>query len=228
MSRWLFTMALLPLCTGCFPYAYPTLTKTPELAVENKDGSVHAFRVDIDRTDRKPLQPTTEYTLMPIPLDQRGLIPSQLELAPATGVFNPLGVVDGQQHERTNFTMVIRAYRPGYRLNEVKAWEKSRELNWLPAPDLASQEKALDDLLAVPTTPDQPARGTWWELKDEKYPGLGLKPGSYSVSQRRTLEFAGSEYQRLASCPAASSPSMKATHDRLENKAKFLRAFAVQ
>ena len=69
MPRWLFMIVCLPFCTGCLYYAYPTLTHTPELAVENRDGSAHAFRVDIDRTDRKPLAQVTQYTLTAIPLD---------------------------------------------------------------------------------------------------------------------------------------------------------------
>jgi hypothetical protein len=228
MSRWLFLIALLPHCTGCLYYAYPTLSHTPELAVDNKDGSVQAFRVDIDRTERKPLAPITQYTLTSIPLDSRGLIPSQLELAPATGVLNPLGVVEGGQHERSLYTMAVRLYKPGFRTMEVKAWEKSRELQWFPAPDLLSQEKAIDDLLAVPPTPDQPSTRTWWELKDEKLPGLGLQPGSVSSSQRKALEFAATEYQRLACTPIASSPSMQIARERLQQKANWLRHYAQQ
>jgi hypothetical protein len=238
MSRWLFLIALLPHCTGCLYYAYPTLSHTPELAVDNKDGSVQAFRVDIDRTERKPLAPITQYTLTSIPLDSRGLIPSQLELAPATGVLNPLGVVEGGQHERSLYTMVIRLYKPGFRTMEVKAWEKSRELQWFPAPDLLAQEKAIDDLLADPAAPERPigmvkdvvptVKVTWWELKDEKLPGLGLQPGSVSSSQRKALEFAATEYQRLACTPIASSPSMQIVRERLQQKANWLRHYAQQ
>jgi hypothetical protein len=228
MSRWFFFAALLPVCTGCLYYAYPTVTHTPELTVENKDGSVHAFRIDIDRKERTPLPPITQYALIKIPLDSRGLIPSQLEVAPATGVYNPLGVVDGQPHERNQYTIFVRAYRPGWRTIEVRAWEKSRELNWLPAPDIAAQEKAVDDLLAVPTPPDQAARGTWWEVKDEKVPGFGLQPGSAAVGQRQALLFAASEYQRLAAAPASSSPRMQPTRDRLARKVNWLRRYADQ
>jgi hypothetical protein len=229
MKRWLVLVAvLLPHCAGCLYYAYPTLTHTPDLAVDNKDGSVQAFRVDIDRTDRQPLPPLTQYTLSSIPIDARGLIPSQLELAAATGVYNPLGVVDGGQHERNQYTMLVRAYRPGYRTTEVKAWEKSRPLQWFPAPDILAQEKALDDLLAVPSTPDQAAKGTWWELKDEKMPGLGLQPGSVSPGQRKALEFAAGEYQRLARTSAAGSPGMVTVKKRLEQKAGWLSDYAVR
>jgi hypothetical protein len=239
MSRWLFLIALLPHCTGCLYYAYPTLSHTPELAVDNKDGSVHAFRIDIDRTERKPLAPVTQYTLTSIPLDSRGLIPSQLELAPATGVLNPLGIVEGGKHERNLYTIFVRLYKPGFRTMEVKAWEKSRELQWFSAPDLLAQEKAIDDLLADPAAPQWSLDGkvkdigtlataTWWEQKDEKSSGLGLQPGSVSPSQRRALQFAATEYQRLASTPNAGSPSMQIARERLQRKADWLRRYAEQ
>jgi hypothetical protein len=234
MSRWLFSLAFLPLCTGCLYYAYPTVTKTPELAVDNKDGSVHAFRVDIDRTERAPLAPITQYTLMKIPLDARGLIPSQLEVASATGVLNPLGMIEGSQHERSQYTMYVRLYKPGYRTIEVKAWEKTRELQWFPAADLPGQELAIDDLLADPDAicivggSKSMPKLTWWEMKDQKSPAFGLQPGSISSSQRKSLEFASSEYQRLASSPIASSPSMQTTRERLQQKAIWLRRYAEQ
>jgi len=239
MARWLFLVAVLPQCTGCLYYAYPTLSHTPELAVDNKDGSVHAFRDDIDRTERKPLAPATQYTLTSIALDARGLVPSQLELAPATGVLNPLGIVEGGQHERSTYTIFVRLYKPGFRTMEVKSWEKSRVLQWFPAPDLLAQEKAIDDLLADPAAPERPLDGTvknigtlipviWWEQKDEKAAGLGLQPGSASASQRRSLEFAASEYQRLANAPIASSPSMQIARERLQRKADWLRRYAKQ
>lgn len=244
MKRWLAPIALLPLFSGCLYYAYPTISHTPELAVPNADGSVHAYRVDIDRTERKPLAPATQYTLTEIRLDARGLIPSQLEIAPTTGLLNPIGVVDGGQHEKTNYTMFVRAYRPGYRTVEVKSWEKSRELQWIIAADLAGQEAAIDALLADPAAPTKQMNvggisatlspeelyrlttTTWWELKDQKSPPLGLQPGLVSPSQRQTLLFAASEYERLALSPAAGTPSMQTTRVRLQQKAAWLRSYA--
>ena len=46
---------------------------------------------------------------------------------------------------QTAYPGVGRAATP----KEVKAWDKTRELYWSPTPDLAGQEKGLDDLLAV-------------------------------------------------------------------------------
>ena len=228
MSRWFFAVALLPLCTGCLYYAYPTISHTPELAVANPDGSVHAFRVDIDRTERKPLPTATQYTLSSITVDSRGLIPSQLEVAHASGVLNPLNVIEGGQHERSQYTMLIRLYKPGSRTIEVKAWEKSRELPWIPAAELTAQEKAIDDLLAVPSFADAPAKGTWWEMKDDKSPPFGLQPGANASNQRQSLLFAANEYQRLAGSPIAASLNLQMIRDRLNQKSAWLRRFADQ
>ena len=159
MKRLLILVAVLwPNCTGCLHYAYPTAIHVPELTVPNPDGSVHAFRVDIDTTERPPEGVKTQYTLSRIPIDARGQIPSQLEIAPATGVLNPFGFKDTSV-EHNQYTMVVRVYRPGYRTIEVKAWEKSRELQWMPTADLLAQEKAIDDLLGVPGGDE---KTPWW------------------------------------------------------------------
>ena len=237
MRRWLVLLALLPNSTGCLYYAYPTVTHTPELAVENRDGNAHAFRVDIDRTERKLVPASTQYTLTRIPIDTRGLIPSQLEVATATGLLNPLGVVECGEHDKSQYTMLIRVYKPGSQTIEVKAWDKSKSLQWLPAADLLAQEKAIDDLLADPSAAAVPAvaragevarKTTWWELKEEKTPGLGLQPGATSAEQRRTLQFASSEFARLASSPAAGSPQMQSMRERLQAKAIWLKRYADQ
>lgn len=250
MKRLLFLAAvLLPNCTGCVAFAYPTIQHVPELTVPNPDGSVHAFRVDVDTTVRPPNETKTQYTLSRIPIDARGLIPSQLELAPATGVYNPFGVT-GVAEERTSYTMLVRAYRPGYRTIEVQAWEKSRELMWLPAADLVAQEKAVDDLLADPAAPSPEtlgiprvtARMTWWDLRDKKTEKsdlnlanhkmvvttthFGLQPGATSSIHHEALVFAASEFGRLANTPAASAPTMQSVRERLQQKAIWLRRYA--
>ena len=246
MKRLLVLAAvLLPNCTGCVTYAYPTFQHVPELAVPNPDGSVHAFRVDIDTTTTPPDSVKTQYTLSRIPIDGRGLIPSQLELAPATGVYNPFGIT-GVAEEKSNYTMVVRAYRPGFRTIEVQAWEKSRELMWLPAADLAEQEMQIDILLADPAYPVVQRSSTnsiqlfsaisvvtkdsnhrsWWEYKDMKSPGLGLQPGSVSSVHRQALQFAASEYARLANSPAANAQNMQPVRERLQQKAIWLRRYA--
>jgi hypothetical protein len=239
MKRLLFLAAvLLPTCTGCVTYAYPTLVHVPELTVPNPDGSVHAFRVEIDTTVRPPNDTKTQYTLSRIPIDARGLIPSQLELAPATGVYNPFGVT-GVAEERTNYTMLVRAYRPGYRTIEVQAWEKSRELMWLPAADLVDQERQVDELLREGSSQTTVAIGslvtgpnplltnkTWWDCRDAKSPPFGLQSGSVSSVHRQALQFAASEYARLANSPAAKTSTMQPVRERLQQKAIWLQRYA--
>ena len=225
MKRLLILVAVLwPNCTGCLHYAYPTAIHVPELTVPNPDGSVHAFRVDIDTTERPPEGVKTRYTLSRIPIDARGQIPSQLEIAPATGVLNPFGFKDTTV-EHNQYTMVVRAYRPGYKTIEVKAWEKSRELQWMPAADLLAQEKAIDDLLGAPGGDD---KIPWWPglASRELTPTSPLQPGGASSLHRQALQFASGEYNRLAKSPLASAPTMQDVRQRLTQKAVWLWRYA--
>ena len=224
MNRWIVLFALLmPNLSGCLTYAYPTLTYLPEVTVPNLTGNVRAYRVEIDQTQGKP-QPFTQYTLAEIPVSSRGVIPSQFEVAAASGTYNPLGVIVGPAHERSEFTMLVRLYRPGQRTQEVKAWDKARELPWSPAPDLAGQEKAVDDLLAIP---GQAPTVTWWDLRDVKTPGAGLQPGGVASGHAEALRFASNEYQRLANSPLANAPGAQAAfRDRLRSKSVWLRTLA--
>lgn len=249
MKRWLFLIALLPQCTGCMGYVYPTMIYTPEVVVPNADSSAHAFRVDIDKTERKAAPVASEYTLTRIALDTRGVVPSQLEIAPVSGIYNPFALGDFKEREHSDYTIMVRLYRPGFQTITVKAWDKSRTLQWSQAPDLVAQERAIDDLLADPAEPansaklwarEGPAGGpatgaptgpgpkTWWDLKDQKSPPLGLQPGAISPSQKQTLLFAATEYQRLASSPVAGSLNMQPLRERLQQKAIWLRIHAEQ
>jgi hypothetical protein len=247
MKRWLFLLFVLPQCTGCLGYVYPTVAYTPEVVVPNQDSSAHAFRVDIDRSDRKEAavstvsrvtpayyNASTEYTLTRIALDTRGIVPSQLEIAPVTGVYNPFGFPEFKEHEHNKYTMTVRFYRPGHQTMEVKSWDKARTLQWSVAPDLMAQEKAIDDLLAdpaavaVPMQQGTPAVMNWWDLKDSKTPPLGLRPGAVSASQRHALLFAANEYQRLSTSPTAGSLNMQPLRERLQQKAIWLRRYAEQ
>ena len=63
---------------------------------------------------------------------------------------------------------------------------------------------------------------------EEKRPVLGLQPGSVSQSERRALEFASGEYQRLAASTIAGSLGMQTHRERLQQKAIWLRRFADQ
>jgi hypothetical protein len=224
LRRLMLVVMLAPNLAGCMSYAYPTLAYTPEQPIDNEGGGAHAFRVDIDKTERKPQPSSVQFTLMKIPLDGRSTVPSQLEVAPAVGIYDPFHVREGAEHERNLYTMTVRLYRPGYQTKELKAWDKARSPKWTPAPDLLAQEKAIDDLLAVPS--DQPMPGTWWDQREEKMPSL--QPGSVSNAQHNALAFASSEYQRLANSPVAGGATVISVRERLQQKAIYLRKYAEQ
>ena len=48
------------------------------------------------------------------------------------------------------------------------------------------------------------------------------------AGQRKALEFAASEYQRLAATSAAGSPGMVSVRDRLQQKARWLSDYAAR
>jgi len=62
-------------------------------------------------------------------------------------------------------------------------------------------------------------------LKNGKF---GLQPGWASSLHRQALQFASSEYQRLASSAAATTPANQAVRERLQQKAIQLRIYADQ
>ena len=95
MKRWLFLLFVLPQCTGCLGYVYPSVAYTPEVVVPNQDSSAHAFRVDIDRSDRKEAAvstvsrvtppyyaASTEYTLTRIARWPRHVVPPKKACPP--------------------------------------------------------------------------------------------------------------------------------------------------
>jgi hypothetical protein len=198
LRRLIFALILAPNLTGCLAYAYPDLVYTPEQPIDNEDGGAHAFRVDIDTTERKPQPSTVQFTLMRIPIDRGGLVPSQLEVAPATGIYDPLKIGGGVEHERNLYTMNVRLYKPGSQTKEVKAWDKTRSPKWAPAPELLAQERAIDDLLAEPGSD---AKTTWWEAKEKPR----FQPGSVSKSQYESLMFGCSK--RPSSCALSRTGS---------------------
>lgn len=222
LRRLLLALVLVPNLTGCLAYAYPDLVYTPEQPIENEDGGSHAFRVDIDKTERAPQPSTVSFTLMRIPINRGGqaLVPSQLEVAPQTGIYDPLKLLGSAEHERNLYTMTVRLYKPEHQTKEIKAWDKARSPKWAPAPDLLSQERALDDLLAAPGS--EASRGTWWDAKEKP----SFQPGTVSRSQYDSLLFISGEYQRLANSPAAHAANMTQVQDRLKQKAIFLRNYA--
>jgi len=114
----------------------------------------------------------------------------------------------------------LKLYRPGYELVELDSWERPGKIVWNEAPDLASQEKVLDQLFLM--KPEE----RWDELTwvTDKC----LSPGSASAEHQRVLLFGAAEYERLASHLVANGPGEKNSRARLEAKASKLRKLATK
>jgi len=110
---------------------------------------------------------------------------------------------------------LLRIYRRGYELTEVRAWDIPGHIAIQPASSVEALEKAIDRLAAAPTI------GVF-QFLPQKISCEGLKPGSDSAEHRSALLFAASEYEALA----ATVESDQSIKDRLLNKAKDLRKLA--
>jgi hypothetical protein len=208
---------LLPSCATP-ALVLPKPDSIPEQIVPNPDGTVRAFRIDIEEMNR--LEPKARYTLSPIPLDERGAIPMQMPIT-------YLGL--GRYSENS---LIVRVYRPGFLTIEIKPGDDPRRPPWIRA-DRFEQEMAIDVLLGVERTA---GKAKWWELKavaphselagswpdaSRTLGDYGLEPGSVSPMHREVLLFAASEYERLALVANENE-----ARQRLERKASQMKRYA--
>ncbi len=194
-------ISCLPLFSGCIlPYcAFPTVSYTPRVNIEDAD-NVHAFRVDFtnDTGDMSVFAPgpgTGRFSSVTAKRDNA--VPAQIKPSVSYG-FVVIGVALNYL-TYTDHTMAVRLYRPGFDLVEIRSWEAARDVTWTPAPDLAAQEEALDNLFQV----DQLDR-------DCKLP-----------THIECLKFGASEYERLS-----REATLKGDSQRLDAKARTLRDIA--
>jgi hypothetical protein len=232
---------LLPSCAAP-NLAGPTSSFVSHQVVQNADCTARAFRIDIEEKERP--EPKARYTLSPLPLDERGLIPHQFPFPPTSATETAVLKRDSQftyfgpAEVFCEFTVLVRVYRPGYRTIEIRAGDKTREWHWVPA-DFLEQEKAIDALLGVQPGPDG-RWGGWWkhgvraphsELGGSTWPGgqtigdYGLQPGSVSAKHREALLFAAGEYERLAKSCTTNSPTLEKARHRLERKAAQMNRY---
>lgn len=214
-----FGLLFLPLLAGCFYYAYPTYSHIPDLHVPNPVGDVHAFRVDIDP---RGFRGSPSVKLARIPVNSSGGIPGQLEIGHEMGFVNYWG---GQEHSKQRYAMLLRLYRPGYELIEVRAADAPTALDWRPVKDFTAQERAVDGLTALPSDAGVSTPADWWTLNppvDEN----PLQPGGVSPAQRESLRFAASEYERLARDPQLARYDQQPVRDRLRAKSAWLTRHA--
>jgi hypothetical protein len=210
--------ALLPclLLVGCvpLPYVYPSLSYVPSTVVPSTDGRVYAFRVDTVETCNGDSVCAWEFSekFSPVAVTD-GTTVSQAQLSLKAGCYLP-GPISLLWHHGEN--LEVRLYRPGYPVLKFRSWEllAGSDLAWSALPDLASQEKALDELTGR-----------------EDGPGAGLgrlspAPGSTSRKHRDCLLFFASEYERLAARVQSDGPDTQAGRDRLLAKARDLKELA--
>jgi hypothetical protein len=215
----LLSLLFSPLLAGCFYYAYPTFSHIPDLQVPNPVGDVHAFRVD---TDPRGFTGHPAVTLARVPVNSQGGIPGQLEIGHEMGYVNYWGT---REHSSQRHAMLLRLYRPGHELIEVRTVDKQTSLDWRPVKDFAAQERAVDALTMLPAESGATTPNDWWTLNtplDEN----PLQSGAASPAAREALLFASSEYERLARDPQLDRYDQQPTRDRLRAKAACLRRHA--
>jgi len=202
---------LPPLLSGCLvPYVYPKLEYTPPVKLSEPASEIHAFRVDCSRLHVDVGEIVSECS-SEIAISAVNEAPPQIKPSVTYG-FAVLGIAVNYLVQKDH-TVVIRMYRPGYALVEIKPGEHLDQIVWTPALDLESQEKALDRLLP-PKSDDKTQDSNSW-LSSRR-----LRSGSSSSAHRAALLFGASEYDRLA----ASAPQTDKI--RLEGKVRELRRLA--
>jgi hypothetical protein len=210
VPRWtalVVPLLLCPLLTGCFVpigYAYPTISHVASVQVEQAQGEVRAFRVDI--TDKQNclggFTPNCfncgdddRYVLTALPLSQDGYVPAQTKVAlDYSWIWNCVWIYSGQTHH----SVKVRLYRPGWQTVEIRSGEKSGRVVWRKAEDLEAQEKAVDDLLSTWETDWRFSHDTEQPPRESTDVFCHVAPGSASAAHRQVLQFAASEYDRLA------------------------------
>jgi hypothetical protein len=211
-------LLLLPALPGCLiPYGFPKISQTPLLSLGKEAEEIHAFRADITR-DFVDIGGTDRWTFSEVTSSPAGWVLPQTKVSATCGIY-VFGVALNYP-VYTSHSVALKLYRPGYELVELDSWEVPGMIVWKEAPDLASQEKALDRLFLreAPDSANEPR--SWVRI------GRRLSPGSEGAEHQRVLLFGASEYERLASGAAASGSEEGTTCGRLRSKARELRELA--
>jgi hypothetical protein len=213
---------------GCLqvPVCMPEMSIVPAVGPGAKADEVFAFRVDV--TDREEVKEGRSaatpiraenlqlLALSRLPWSMSGTTPPQVSMTCATGwctvgfwnYFNSL----------TMHSIAVRLYRPGFETIELRPGQAPYDLRWAEAPDIAAQEKALDDLLGVsPLELDRPVS----ELQQRR-----LENGTKSPAHRKALDFAAREYERLANAASRDGADAQDVVPRLFAKAQRLKKLA--
>jgi hypothetical protein len=178
----------IPFLPGCLvPYClYPTLDRTPAAQLPPDTSEVRAFRVDGTREYINGGIPRVEVSESLCEMSVAGPegVPAQVKASLSFGILTLPPAMPGFYH--WSHSVVLRLYRPGYELVEIKSWDRAAPVQWRQAADLESQEKALAAL----------------------FPVERLGGGKEEPAHRRALLFGAAEYERLAA--TAQSPGRQA------------------
>lgn len=203
-SLWLFLLAmgLLPL-GGCFQLTYPSVSYIPAPRLFESDDDVHVFRVDIchEYTGEMAHRDETD-TLMELSVTGQWLPQMQVTVNSVRMVTgNPVSSVGAGSWSQ----MVVRLYRPGYKLVELESWDLLPTVVWEKASTLEDEEKALDQLASEGC----------------------MAPGSTSTPHRNALLGIAREYTRRSS-KKTTDPHEREIEERMLAKAQKLRQLANQ
>jgi hypothetical protein len=206
------------------PYAYPHLACVPTVHPDHDNGDVHAFRTDVTG-EIHDIGENDSYCLEPVDWSFNGWTPPLAGLSLDYGHY-VVGIALNYPWHHGHSTL-LRIYRRGYELTEVRAWDVPGHIAMQPASSVEAREKAIDRLVGQPTIEAPRAEfgyghGEGYLLHELDF--KGLKPGSDSPEHRGALLFAASEYEALAAA-VETNQTMK---DRLLNKAKDLRKLAAE
>ena len=117
----------------------------------------------------------------------------------------------------TKHTVAVRFYRRGYETITVKFGDEQKDFEWKATPNLAGQEKAVDDLI---------------DTYERTFSFLGYNanttaaPGTNSPAHRDALHFCIAEYDRIAQSVSSKEPDADGMRSRLKNKSNRLKELA--
>jgi hypothetical protein len=226
MKRAYLLCVPLALCcaAGCVPifYAYPSVSYVPALNLGPGHDNIFVFRVDVADDESTPgLAKPGHYRFRQVHVAPHGTIMGQGKLAIDSGFYWNLIAVT--YAEKTDHSIRLRLYRPGFDVLEIQAWQNEMSMEWTAVSDLRAQEKVIDKLLR-PT-----GNGAWTQAHKDKDWGLDqVDPGSVTPEQRSVLVFVAGEYERLAADMALEANELAEACNRCHAKAKFLHELAAR
>jgi hypothetical protein len=216
---------------GCmeFPLCIPEVNYVAPVDLGSSGAEVQAFRVDvtektvvnIDHNLKSAGGGVSYYELTPMRVSASGRTSLQWDASWAYG-WRCIGLWD-YWPTLTTHSVAVRLYRRGYETAELRPGQDGPD-DWTEAPDLAAQEKAVDDLLGVSplksTSPLKPVKG----IGEHSPPALEL--GTVSSGHHKALLFAAGEYEWLASQLTDPDAHEQPIRTRLLAKARRLKDLA--